>query len=232
MDGVRLACIYSFGCPEIDTLESSTVLSFINDPRKRKNERDMVRDLLEKLDPFLFYRLIAGVVGKRSVFDRSVVRAHWLGDSGLKPIDPSDIRLIKGTINLHQAARIARLMDAKPHHNFAVLQVISEAIRSRAGFSPGFLIDTVDCLVLPAKVIAADEKITASSLRLVIKEGTFSLSCEHKEVERGFVGDVSPGDYISLHLGIGRQKITKEQAMDLLALTREAVDFFNQKRAD
>lgn len=239
MNGLQLACSYSFGCPEIEALEErSLILDIINNPGTGKTSYRRVKALLEKLDPFLFYQLISLSAGEKRVFGKSVVLAHWLGDSALRPITAADVQAVlnrSDVIKNFEPVRLARLkglIGGKPHHNFAVIHTLSDTIRSTSVFPRGLLINTIACLVLPAKVLKVNRKILVSLPRLCIPGGMLSLSFMHREAEKGFVKDVMPGDFISLHLGIARQRITKRRAMDLLRTTREAVNFFNRKRVN
>jgi hydrogenase maturation factor len=50
-----------------------------------------------------------------------------------------------------------------------------------------------------------------------------------KRVEQGFVKKLRKGDYVSLHLGIAREKISAEMAKNLMKITQEALEFFEKR---
>ena len=68
------------------------------------------------------------------------------------------------------------------------------------------------CLALPAKVIALHGDGMA----------TVSLEGLTKEISVALVDDVSPGDYLLIHVGYALHKVSAEEAERTLALMTEA----------
>ena len=68
------------------------------------------------------------------------------------------------------------------------------------------------CLALPAKVIELGENDDA----VVALEGV------KKRISLALVEDVSPGDYVLVHVGYALHKVSEEEAQRTLALMAEA----------
>ena len=69
------------------------------------------------------------------------------------------------------------------------------------------------CLAVPAQVVEVDE---------VADTATVALGEVKKSVSLALVDDVSPGDYLLIHVGYALNKISEEEAERTLALFAEA----------
>ena len=69
------------------------------------------------------------------------------------------------------------------------------------------------CLALPAKVLSVD----AGEQTAVVALGPVK-----KEISIALLDDVSPGDYVLIHVGYALHKVSPEEAERTLAMIREA----------
>lgn len=236
-EGIRLAALYSTGCPELlQAGSNSSLVSFL----RGNGTAQSVRHLLEAIDPFFYYMLIAMQspvqAGVSNFFDPRVVSAHWLGNEFLFPVKGEEIQRVfrngkVGELNPHKAREMAfKLIALKgrlPHHNLCVLSILAGARESK-------LVHELDsCLVSAAEVVSLEgDKIRARKLSLV---QTFpGAPVEAQEVvcvaDKGFVDCVKPGDLVSLHLGAARQIISREIFDRLNEFTLRGVKEFQRER--
>ncbi len=254
MEGVRIACLYSFGCPELKDgrLNSLTfdpfsfLYGFIKEPDLAN--LGMILALLNNLEPILYYRLIARSFKTSTIFSEEVVRNHWLGSVNLTEISPDVVRNLSENCPISPEAprkeilekirdqRIPRLVRGKPHHNFVVLQALNDFGKKRQ-----VIANINHCLIRPGTVVEKKEgDVIGGRSLLMVKtfalamhsDNTLYLKKTKIEIERGFLEDEKEGDIVSFHFGVGREKITYKQAECLLNLTNEALQFHqsDQKR--
>ena len=72
------------------------------------------------------------------------------------------------------------------------------------------------CLAVPARITAID---TASAMAIV------ALGAITKEISLALVDDLSPGDYVLVHVGYALSRISPEEAERTLALMAEVAQF-------
>jgi len=239
-EGIRLAGLYSLGCPELkqdDGDAEKKVETFVRGLRVRGSFLPLdIRGILENLDPFLFYQLIALASNVSDFFDANVVRAHWLGGPLLKTVEKSHIeqvfrngksRLPRDTHHLvNMALKLRALMGKPPHHNICVVSILG-------GFNlngcpiPEILQKINECLVRAGKVVGAGEEtlMVESFVVGVAGIGVIGLKEECFDIRRGFAENAQVDDYVSFHLGRGREIISAAQADLLRIYTQEAIQF-------
>lgn len=232
MEGLKIACLYSLGCPELKRMKAQELIfDFIKNPRPEKIPQ--VKEILEKLDPFLFYQVIGLQNGISDFFEEEVVRAYWLGNDFLRPTTKKDIEsLLVQQINFrsHQPhlRKLLDLVGRKPHHNFETLWAIKR-IRRDQKLLPGFLENLYNCLVRPGQVVYVGKWIFEVETRLIaFKGGEITLEDSREIIHRQFVKNIKKGDFVSIHLWNAREKIQKETAENLLKITEEAISFFQK----
>lgn len=77
------------------------------------------------------------------------------------------------------------------------------------------------CLAIPARVISLDSHADTAQV---------DLSGIHKEISTALIEDVSPGDYVLIHVGFALQKLDAEEAERTLALFDE-LEIMNELEA-
>jgi hypothetical protein len=218
MEGILTSCLYSYGCPELKQIGVEKLfLNFLENPEKSK--LPFVEDILEKLEPFIYYRLIAKMNGINSPFNSKVVKAYWLGNGLLRTIKKEDIE----DFSINRLIKLSDLIGAKPHHNFNVIWLTKK--------TKNIPIEKVDeCLIKPGKVIEIRRKtILVETMRLLVERKRIYLEDSKEEISKEILkGLVSFDDWVSIHFRSVREKISRNCAQNLIALTKEAIEFFKE----
>lgn len=234
MRGFQTSCLYSFGCPELKKMESEKIiLDFIKNPKKENIPS--IKEILEKIEPFLFYQLIGLQNGIVDPFNEDIVSAYWLGNSLLKPITRGDINNFlsqKRNFGYHQLhlIKILGLIGGKPHHNFGTLW-LAKGIKNNQRSPPKFLENLNNCFIRIGRVIEIEKlKLKAEIGSIVFQGKEIVLDSSIEEVNRGFIEKIERGNLISIHLGMAREKIQRETAENLSKITKEATSFFKGRK--
>lgn len=242
--GIQLAGLYSLGCPELEQITiTNKVELFVRGIKTTESLlASDVRGILERLDPFVFYQLIALATGEPDFFSEQVIRAHWLGGSFLRPIEKGHIHKVfangtlKGCFEVHRLTallmKLRGLIGCKPHHNFCVLQLLA-GYKKGIPIPPPVLTSTGLCLVKPGRILSIDgDYFTVETVSLIVKEDNLlGLQTAKEIVKRGFVADRPVRQaFVSIHLGSAREIITGRDFNRLIALTRGALCFNQRER--
>ncbi len=227
MEGLRIACLYSFSCPELKKAkEKKTILEFAKEPQFEKAPK--AREILIKLEPFFFYQFIAHQNKISDPFNERVVRAYWLGNEFLKRVTKEEIKtftLLKKEITHKKitALKLLELINGKPHHNFETLWLI----KKNQFLTERILQEITDCLVRPGKIIKQERNILfLETFRLNLEEKKIVLKKEICKVDQGFLKDPKKEHLVAIHLSRAREKISKETFQNLLKITKEAISFW------
>lgn len=221
MKGEIITALYSFGCPELRQFGAENfIFGFLKDPTLPKLPQ--ARTILERLEPYLFYQLIAKK-NNLEPFDPRVVRAHWLGNELLKEIEERDIKECFSKISTHDT-RILKLIDLTgglPHHNFDALWILKKVKKITADLQK----EINDCMIRVGKVIEIkNDKILVETQGIVFDE--FHLENTKEEISKFFLKEIKIGDYVSIHFGKARERITASIAKNLTRISQEALSFF------
>jgi len=227
MEGILTSCLYSFGCPELRQFGAEKFFfEFLKNTEKTK--LPLVRTILEKLEPYYFYSLI-GYKNNLPPFSQRVVRAHWLGNNLLKRIEKEDVKELfkEKKFQGHQTRfiKIFDLIGGKPHHNFSTLWLIKKI----ENLNPNLKM-IEDCLVRAGKVVEIkEEKFVVETQRLVLDRKKLRLQEVIEEIPRFFLKrPVKFNDWISIHFGVAREKISRDCAQNLQRIIQEAILFFEE----
>jgi len=197
--GLKRACLYSCcGCWQVEKMGvGKELLSFFKRESPGKKQCEFIIKILKNLHPYKGYCLIRSLKGLKSPFNPNVVRDYWLGDEKLE------------TYNLS--------------HNFATLARFRE-INSDEHLPDWIVNKMLDCAISFGKIIkVGSEKSRVLNYRLLYKKGRVVFGKETREVDAGFVNDFKKGDLVSIHWGIAREKISREQAKTLRDVTSKAI---------
>ncbi len=243
-NGLRLACLYSCCCkaelnPALEAVEEAIMRNFLGNADCLEEDSLHARNVIRNSHSAVFYRLIAVSQGRDDFFEEGIVSAHWLGNELLKPINKEDIEKVMGSMVIGTAydrfivdfMKIKDLVGGKAHHNFYVFQTIVpfwlKKIREDKEIPPEIISKTNACLVRPA--IAVGIRQSGISVRTLALEQEKQYLVIHKgieeEVSQGFVPEILQGDFLSLHLGMARQKLERREMCFLENITSEALNF-------
>lgn len=196
--------------------------------------------LVEMLSKFTgalpYMRLIAHSNLIPDPFDRQVVEAYWLGNRLLEGVEARALydnlrhrfarHLPANTLNLVLGKAPA---GARPHHSFHVLEVCP-----RNGW-PHSLDFMDNCRISWGKVTSVNGNLLETEVEpLVLLDNDLSLGAPERRMincqidGQGFVEEVQPGDWISIHWGWACQILTQEQLANLQKWTRYHLNLANQ----
>jgi len=157
-----------------------------------------------------YLRTIAAANGIGDPFDPRVVEAYWIGNELLEGVDAGDLyRSLEERFGRHLPAKVRDQVlrkppaGAKPYHLFHVLDVYRHLEPDSVGMAA-----MESCRISWGRVRAMDgAALTVDRRPLVLVDGKLSLGEARAErvlrafEGRGFAGDVSPGDWVSIHWG-------------------------------
>lgn len=158
-------------------------------------------EALKKLVSYNWYCLIAKNNEIKDPFAEEVVRAYWTGNDLTKLISVQGKNLFL-------------------FHNFTVLTSPMPDLTSRDECKTSW--GTVEKLT--------DEGLIVDYEALIGQNNRFSLVDRKSEIKKGFLEEVRINDWISFHVNLGRQTLTKEQVLVLHDKTKEAINLFNEQQ--
>jgi hypothetical protein len=182
---------------------------------------------------FPYLELIARSAGIDDPLDRRVVEAYWLGNDLTAGVTPGGLhrslderfrrRVSRGTWRWLEASVPA---GARPVHAFHVLDVFPRIGLLRGGEVDDVLKVIDSCRIRWGRVTSVENgSLAVESPSLELRDGKLRIGPARPEVvERwvdgiGFVGDVRPGDTVSLHWGWACDRLTPRQLANLVAWT-------------
>jgi len=223
LKGEIITALYSFGCPELKQFGAEKfIFNFIRNPTKSKIAQ--VRTILQRLEPYLFYELIAKK-NKLSPLDLKVVKAHWLGNELLKKIEKEDIKECFPKILSHdmRILKIVDLIGGLPHHNFDALWILKKTKKLTRPLQE----EITNCLIRTGRII----EIKGGKISVETEKIDFDNLCLTKSIEeisRFFLKEIKTGDFVSIHFKRAREKISLQTAKNLKKITQEALLFFER----
>ena len=201
MEGLKLAARYSYVC------EKARLFHFSDEMKdfflSNRDDKEKIESILKHLVSYNFYQKIAHL-NKKEVFDKDVVSFYWKGSPK-----------IKGIQFIHNASTLIPIIQLKMRY------IVEE------------LVD--DCVIHPAQIIkeynngdflvkyqpidkVANKLILADEAELLVRDDL--KTCNLKT-----------GDWITIHFKKIIEKISKEEADNLLKLTKEVLKSFNKQNA-
>jgi len=87
MNGVLLACTFSWGCETANQLGISQFLKQYAENKGKDLSEQEAKEKLRKLFSYFYYSVIAEANGIEDPFDLRVVEAHWIGNELLEKVD-------------------------------------------------------------------------------------------------------------------------------------------------
>jgi hydrogenase maturation factor len=200
IEGLKLAAKYSYIC------ERARLMKVSNDFKRfifeETNDYKKIESILKSLISYDFYRRIAFANGVYPL-DYDVVSFYWKGSPKLK-----------GEEFIHNASTLKPIIQIRMHN------IVEEMVD--------------DCVVHPAKITS---KISSNEYWVVyhpvvktIKKDRLTLGSPREIIVQNELGlDLKEGDWVTIHFRRIIEKISKEEAQNLLKLTKTALKDFNKR---
>lgn len=193
---------------------------------------------------FPYMRLIADATGIGDPFDRRVVEAYWVGNDLLGHVGLSAFgsqmtdrfRRKAGTWWSNVAGALPA--GAVPHHSFHVFCVypwVGRLRGSKGGIGGETALEVLDrCRIRWGQVVeGSGDQVSVRSRRLTWDGRRFGLgepeleSATRSKAGLGFVDDLQPGDWVSLHWDWICDRLTRLQLVDLRRYTLRHLQITN-----
>jgi len=189
-----------------------------------------------------YLQLIAAANGIADPLDRRVVDAYWLGSPLLDRVTPGAFAdSLRERFRPRTRATAWRWLEAappaggRPVHAFHVLDVFPKVGLMRGEQADG-VIETMDaCRVRWGRVLERiDDQLVVNVVPLRLVDGRLALApAEVRRVSAwrggtGFVGDVEPGDVVSVHWDWACEVLTADALRRLIEWTRAQLTVANQ----
>ncbi len=171
-----------------------------------------------------YLQLIARSAGIADPFDERVVEAYWLGNALLERVEVRGLYdSLRERFGKQLGPRALELVvgkapaGARPHHSFHVFDV-----HSRVGELQHSLSTMDNCRISWGRVVRVEgARLGIERRPLVLVEGKLRLGQPTETLVtrqlggRGFVDEVAPGDWVSLHWGWVCEVLTEAQRANL-----------------
>ncbi|MBW3576275.1 MAG: hypothetical protein KY462_00760 [Actinobacteria bacterium] len=194
--------------------------------------------------PWPYLRLIAGAAGIDDPFDRRVVEAYWIGNGLLDRVAATDFgkavwerfRRVAGRRWDHLAEAIPA--GAVAHHSFHVFGVYPWVGLLESGRSDHPLHQLDRCRIRWGRVVTSLGDQVLVRARLLQWDGS-ELSLGEPEPETvaravdglGFVEDLQPGDWVSMHWDWVCDRLDQRQLTNLRRYTTRQLEITNRRVA-
>jgi hypothetical protein len=183
-----------------------------------------------------YLELIAQSAGIADPLDPRVVEAYWIGGPLLQRVRPNDFATHLGTRfrGRTEHGEWPWLVSkpgagAVPHHSFHVLEVMPRIGMLRAGQVQAILPAMGQCLVRPARVVAADDDgLLVEARPLLMHDGRLSLGPAARERVTPSASGRQPGDLVAVHWGWSCGALSPGQWRTLAATLAAALARANQ----
>jgi hydrogenase maturation factor len=228
MSGISIAARYAFTPNSLGYCGTSSFSSLFH-----SGEDGLVMQELEKFHPHYAYLSLIARENSMRPFDEEVVRAFWTGNSLLDNVSSDSLRLfIKEELFPKGHPRAEQLSSAMPeglvpHHSFNSLYVnfVTDKVeKSISSFD--------SCCVLPARVLS----VSGNELlveRHMISEGPSVETKQDKILLEfngvRFIDSVTEGELLSVHWGMAIEKLSQEQADNIIRYTKRNADVLRQR---
>jgi uncharacterized protein DUF6390 len=191
-----------------------------------------------------YLELIAGANGVDDPLDPRVVEAYWVGSPMLERVDGSSLASHLDERFRKRAGRAWELLATSipdggvPHHDFHVFGVYPWVGLLRSGDATEPLRVLESCRITPGQVLEVDgDSATVAAHPLVWdgrELGLGAATARRADWRRdglGFLDDLRPGDWVSLHWDWICDRLTSRQAKTLRRYTRRMLALANRASA-
>lgn len=233
MEDLKLAAKYSFMPNRLKYCGPADADRVLYDFILGKDNHMLVKGLLEQFHSLYLYLELIGRKNSLPPFDREVIESYWIGNRLIENIKRQEIRELilnkftkKGLVK-SAAEELAENIpeNAVPHHSFHVFHIHSIT---------GKLLPTIKnldkCRISACRVKEALDGKLIVEYRPILAENRLEYgSLAEKEViyKREFIGELNPGDFVSVHWDFAVEKLRKGQVENLEKYTKRNLDAIN-----
>jgi len=184
-----------------------------------------------------YLKTIASANAIADPFDRRVVEAYWLGNPLLDRVRDSELaRSIEDRFGKQLSGKLREQIlgkpsqGAKPYHLFHVIDVYRHLESKEISMAA-----MENCRISWGKVKTVREsELLVDRRPLLMHDGKLALGEPRAEKVlrtlggKGFVGNVDPGDTVSIHWGWACEVLKQHQLTNLKRYTKQHLDLANQ----
>jgi uncharacterized protein DUF6390 len=207
------------------------------------NDERELRELAQGFEgAYPYLELIARANSIADPLDRRVVEAYWLGSPLLESVTPN---LLGESLRLRFMPRLGQPTwkwlessapsGAKPVHAFHVLDVFPKVGLMRAEQADKVLETMDSCRIRWGRVQdRAGDTLVVNAVPLALVDGKLAFGPARVERltgwrdGRGFLGEVSPGDVVSIHWGWACDVLGADQLDRLIGWTQRQLSIANE----
>lgn len=241
--GPLLFARYAYGPNRLGLCGPDDAASLFGETTEGGDERQ-VRELARGFEgAYPYLELIARANGVPDPLSARVVEGYWLGGPMVEAVTPNQLaESMRTRFRPRLRAKVFReLRDAapagsKPVHAFHVLDVFPKVGLMRSE-QAAHVVETMDsCRVRWGRVLErAGDELAVRAVPLALVGGKLALG--EPRIERitafrdgrGFIGDVAPGDVVSIHWNWACEVLDPLRLERLIATTRRELAIANRR---
>jgi hypothetical protein len=191
-----------------------------------------------------YLELIAGANGVEDPLDPRVVEAYWVGSPLLERVDSSSLASHLDERFRKRAGRAWELLATSipdggvPHHDFHVFGVYPWVGLLRSGDATEPLRVLESCRITPGRVLEVDGDSATVAAQPLAWDGralrlgmSVTRRADWRRDGLGFLDDLRPGDWVSLHWDWICDRLSSRQAKTLGRYTRRMLALANRASA-
>ncbi|HEX2434869.1 MAG TPA: DUF6390 family protein, partial [Gaiellaceae bacterium] len=191
-----------------------------------------------------YLELIAGANGVEDPLDPRVVEAYWVGSPLLERVDSSSLASHLDERFRKRAGRAWELLATSipdggvPHHDFHVFGVYPWVGLLRSGDATEPLRVLESCRITPGRVLEVDGDSATVAAQPLAWDGralrlgmSVTRRADWRRDGLGFLDDLRPGDWVSLHWDWICDRLSSRQANTLGRYTRRMLALANRASA-
>lgn len=239
--GLRLFARYAYPPNELGYCGGPDHAALLDYGTAQAVDRGLRQLALGFYGPLPYLTCIAGAAGAEDLYDRRVVEAYWVGNELLERADMADFgRILEQQFRGRAGALWGRLAEQIPagavaHHSFHVLGVYPWMGLLKAGHVDDPLSQMDRCRVRWGQVLETVVDRAVVRYRPLAWTGTDLVLGEPRVEEftvavdgAGFVLDLEPGDWVSMHWHWVCDRLDRRQLANLRHYSRLQLDVVNR----
>jgi len=186
MQGLKLACLYSYGCTRAIALNMNRKLAvFLKNKKPSQSEINLIITEIMRLNSFKGYQAIAKTLNKEP-FEKEIVIGYWLGSDN------------------HNLERL--------NHNFITVTKLKTILKSNCLVDE--VINTMlGCAISFGRIIELGlKRARICGSGFLYKDASIVFEeKQNKSIAIDFLPKAKNGDLVSIHFGKAREKISQKQ---------------------
>jgi len=233
MDALELAARYSFmpnklrycGPEDADKILFQYVID--------KKDKETVERVLKQFEAFSLYLNLIAKKNKKSIFDKDVIEAYWIGNSLLEKVKKEDIKKLitedftKKGLPHSIAKKLAKNIpnNSTPHHSFHVMHIHSVTGKIK------FMFSNIDkCRISWGKVKDINKNSLLIEYSPIEIKDKLILGKEidtKVQYDKEFLRNIKINDFVAVHWNYAVDKLTKTQKQNLEKYTIRNINAIN-----